>query len=243
MEEEEEDRGRGQPTLNIMLYIGISIMSYSAAIFAFLILNYLNGTIASLTQIIDLCKIVSIGSVIAAGGEILENIRKMEHGVPGYVVRINSIILKISMFIFALLVIKLFVFSNLLISEVDKQNLSTVGKTTYRIMSSTMVYFAMFPIFAYSILNGFVAYFGPTSTPVAEENIVWAERLREKSLHFFIYSNMTVSVPLIGLIVLVNTEFSLDVPKDHRDLFLGGAVAVVLLVSGISAKAVEEYNK
>lgn len=206
-------------------------------------MHNLNGTKATLDQAIDVCKLVSLGLLIWAGGEILEGIKESGgvHGTSAFrpIINANRVVLFLSYVIGAILFAKI-IFSNGLIFS-GGVSFSAAGQDYFRPLLEKAKYLSMAPVFLYALMNLYIAVRLNTNTTQPSQAFAWEQQMKAKSLYFFIFSNLSVCIPLILVLALTNVSFAMNALQADKNLFLSGAVAVVILVSAISSKAVEEY--
>ncbi len=233
-------KGTGQPTKNVMKYVLLVICIYAVSITGYFFAADKLGAEPKLASIIDSCKVASLMSLLFLGGELAYH-REQLDSVELFkgLTFMTRLIVPISGFIMCLIVVKLCIEPFRLFGEYSKY--PQLGVDFYGALSLYLPYAATFPVFAYSIINAIVAFrpvkdFGELS--VERKRAVY--RSKKRCVQFFVFSNLTVLVPLVGVFVLLFVSGHYG-PTIERDAFLSGAVAVIILVSSIAAKAVEEY--
>lgn len=234
----------GQPTYNILRYIFLLTTVYALAITGFNLLSQELDIRLSLNSIVDVCKVVSMLSLVYVGGEMAWH-REQFAELPitkgrKWFMRAAKGIFTISVVIFAVLLFKIVV--SVLEIFGQPSDFPEYGKIVYSSMTVAVPFLALFPLFAYSLLNAILAFIpgrGVDNYSVKQKKAYY--RSKQKGKQFFVYSNLSVVVPLLGIAVIL-TMGSFHSGISERDTFLSGAVAVVLMVSSICAKAVEEYS-
>jgi len=236
-------RGPGQPTYNIIRYVILLSACYAFAITGIDWLAKSSGAHLSLNNVVDVCKTISLLSLIYVGGEMAWH---REHFIELPILKHKrlvetcaKIIFLISVFVFLLLLAKTAVGTFKIFG--DPKNFPSPGKWFYQVLAIYLPFAATTPILLYSVLNGYIAFSSePSAEDLPMEQKVKFYRNKRRGVHFFIFSNLSVLVPLAGVILLLFLQkYHADI--EVRDTFLSGAIAVVLLVSSICAKAVEEY--
>jgi len=236
--------GTGQPTKNVFKYVVLVIFGYSVAVTGYLFAAEYLEIEPKLSSIVDACKFVSFLSLLYIGGELAyhrEQLASVElfRGL-GFLTLFAKLIIPISAVIMGLIGLKIAIGAFKLFG--DYHSFPPTGLVFYRTLEVYLPYAATFPIFAYSLLNAVAAFY-----PVKNAGELSVARKRElytnkkRCVQFFVFSNLTVLVPLVGVLTLLFVSGN-DGLSAERDTFLSGAVAVIILVSSIAAKAVEEYT-
>jgi len=151
---------------------------------------------------------------------------------------INSIVLGLTVIIAGALLLKMF--GNGLTPP-------STGAEWYEVkfywLQKNVVFFTAVPIIGYALIDLFISMYGAKDFRGNSEDIRKA-RANEKKMarNFFIYADLPALLPLSLVIVLILGDF-VHFEHYHRDLFLSGAMAIIIMSSSICSLAVQMYNE
>ena len=214
-----------------------------AAILGFIALSDGLGIAPKLNGIVDLCKVISLMFVIYIGGEMAWHREEQDRLPPvkgrHKVIKYAEFLHKASWFLWVLLLIKVIAMN--LQAFGPPEGFNSFGYLIHVAMKYVLPILALAPFLGYCCLNGYIAFAKTQDTEdFSREQKISFFSTRYKATKFFMYSNLSVLVPLIIFSAVLLFGFQENI--EERNTFLSGVVGVVLFVSSICAKAVEEYN-
>ncbi|SNS23516.1 hypothetical protein [Antarctobacter heliothermus] len=233
------------PTVRIFIYTIVWLLRYGVLLLGVHWLNGQRGAGISLTGIVDLCKGLSLWALVMSGGDIWHHQLSLAERTNSRFLMlvgvVNRGVVWVSGALAILVFCKVFAFKTDMFNF-EKLTAPSLGFWVESFLKGGFVYCTMIPIFAYAILNSILAFYPLPKSGVATEVISDFEYGRRKSLLLLVYSNLTVVIPLIFVIAAVNMSSIDGISMITKDVFLSGAMAVIIMASAISAKAVELYN-
>lgn len=236
--------GEGRPTQNIILYVTLLVALYSLCVSGlFKYASFHDMATPSMDSIVDVCKIVSLLSLTYIGGELAYHREQLDSVSflrgSWFIKAFIRLIIPICVVALIVLLVKLAAGPFQLFGDVK-----LLPKPGQQIIYFSKLYgpfLAMLPIFAYAAVNAIIALSSHRAfkkIPLESKSKFYKNK--QRCTQFFIFSNFTVIIPLSGVVVILSVTGNMFV-EGPRDLFLSGALAVILFVSSVSAKAVEEY--
>lgn len=202
----------------VTLYILGLLVAYGVAIGAVFLFVATPG----LVDMVSACKIVSLILLIYANREIPHSI-DLERNAD--IQNANFLIVLMSIVVLVMMVVKTIVqdYSLLDTPERGKEVLSFFFRNSYWISA--------LPIFAYFLLDLFIAFFREGSP-----------NDRRVAVEFVLFRDLVCAFPL-ALVLLLTEAYRAFSPipeaAAHAELFFGGAIAVILLSSAISTRALD----
>lgn len=202
----------------VLFYVLGLLVGYGAAIGAVFLFVAAPG----LVDMVSACKIVSLILLIYANREIPHSIdleRNADLQNANFVIVLGSIVVLVMM------VIKTIVqdYSLLDTPERGREVLSFFFRNSYWISA--------IPIFSYCLLDLFIAFLRNSSS-----------NDRQVAIEFVLFRDLVCAFPL-ALVLLLTETYSAFSPQAgaaaHAELFFGGAIAVILLSSAISTRALD----
>jgi hypothetical protein len=175
-----------------------------------------------LIDMVSSCKIVSLIILIYANREIPHAI---DIGKHADVQNLNLLIISMSSLILILMIIKTIV-----------QDYSLIGfpPAGYKIISffsSNSYWLSTMPVFAYAFFDVFIAFI--RKSPPDDRRI---------AIEFIIFRDLVCALPLAMVLLLTELYLFMSTypnAEQNAQLFFSGAIAVILLSSSISSKALD----
>ncbi len=204
----------------LVVHIILSVFVYYVVIYAV----YALKSSISLIDIVTTIKIVSIANLIAVNASIAKE------PMNGSVITrsMNGFISVVCAFILVLLVIKLIPL------DVDPLDQNSEIKKWLNLGRKNLFWMSSFPIVAYLMLDIFT-YFIVKNNEIKRTVASW----------YLIYSDIPCAVPLMVVISSVwmfGHRLRINHP-DEIEVFVGGSMTVIILVSAITAKTVDKFRE
>lgn len=180
---------------------------------------------AKLVTIVAVCKACSLAVLIGTSGELAFGVTKSSGRVVRYG---NFTILIVTTLIFFMVLIHVFKAAgvSLRIEGSPPWQVAAVGGVVVWIYERTH-YFSVFPILAYALLNLYV---------MSAANRYSDQDRLQVTMHFWLNS-VPCCVPLIWVMLIGLAKGAGDEPE----LFVGGGMSIIILLSSILAKAVDVF--
>lgn len=228
-------RGKKQPMNAVLLFCVMLITGYGLLIGIFKHLCEVEGVQPTLNNIVEVCKLGSLITILAVGGELILNSKYH----PNFLKRANKVILAISAIITVLIALKIFVYSvPILFADIEY---TSYGRIFNDLLKSYGTYIAALPMMMFAFANflSFRVDPGEFATNQKGRNAALEERSRVRKI--FAVADLSAVVPILCLmVILFYPSFVFD-DASEKEIFLNGALAVVILSASISRKAAEEY--
>jgi hypothetical protein len=175
-----------------------------------------------LVDIVASCKIVSLIILLYTNREIPHNI---DIAKQSDVRKINHVIIFVSTLVLTLMIIKTVVQDYSILDAPEH------GRLLLSFFNANSYWISTVPIFSYVLLDLFIA-FGRNSTPSD----------RRIAIEFILFRDLVCALPL-GLVLLLAEVYLFFEPHEgadaHAQFFFSGAIAVILLSSSISSRALD----
>ncbi|WP_299372752.1 hypothetical protein [uncultured Tateyamaria sp.] len=228
-----------QPSVKVAFYAVISALGYGLAVSAYFTIVSAMGGEATLSGAVDVMKLASFSVILWAGGEFVwreQDLSSLSPFVSDTVFRnIRRLLLALVVFVLVGMVVKFGISKGIVL-------LSDAWKDTWiSWFLDALPYLATFPIFSYAIFHFAIAVSRPKnfgSMSSREVQSIW--RMKKAASRYCVISSLPAIVSLAWLFCLLSLE-NFDASKYDKNLFLSGAIVVVLITGSITAKAVEEY--
>ena len=204
--------------IQVSVFTASLLLAYAFGIgFVFLFV-----TEPDLVDIVSACKIVSLIILLYTNREIPHNI---DIAKQGDVRRINHFIIFISTLILILMIIKT------IVQDYSILDTPPHGRILLSFFTNNSYWISTIPIFSYVMLDLFIA-FGPGGTT----------HDRKIAVEFILFRDLVCALPL-ALVLLLAEIYLFFAPHEaadaHAQFFFSGAIAVILLASSISSRALD----
>jgi hypothetical protein len=208
----------GSTIARIMLYTLSLLVLYGLGIgFVFLFVPS-----PDLVDMVGSCKIVSLLILIYANREIPHAIDIDRHAD---VQRLNLGIISLSSLILILMIIKT------IVQDYSVMAFPPAGAFLVRFFENNSYWISTLPIFAYFLLDVFIAFVRRSP-----------EEDRRIATEFIVFRDLVCALPLALVLLLTELYLFMSPYEDAErtaQLFFSGAIAVILLSSAISSKALD----
>jgi hypothetical protein len=175
-----------------------------------------------LVDIVSACKIVSLIILLYTNREIPHNI---DFAKQSDVRKINQLIIFISTLVLTLMIIKT------VVQDYSILDTPEYGRIMLSFFNDNSYWISTIPIFSYVLLDLFIA-FGRGSSP----------QDRKIAVEFILFRDLVCALPL-ALVLLLAELYLFFAPHEaadaHAQFFFSGAIAVILLASSISSRALD----
>ena len=230
-----QERERKGPAKSVLLYSLFVAAAYAFIIYVFVYLCNKNNVNFKINNIIDICKACSLGMIIIAGGELALH----ETDRSKLVKNLNRFSLAVVLVLLILILMEVFLFSLDTFLKLDLETPSVRRTFLYDYCIKPLVFWSALPIALYTTINLISSY----SIKNTDNNSPEKKAAKARAWNVFMLADWPVAFPLLCAIVLIwyLKINDVELPKGDRDLFLSGGMAIILLSSAISTKAVNEY--
>ncbi|MBV1865789.1 MAG: hypothetical protein KUG74_15320 [Rhodobacteraceae bacterium] len=188
----------------------------------------------SLIDVVDSCKLASLAMVLIVNGHIAHGIDRNQ----GIVVFFNYVVLFFTLIATIFLALKIFG-----IGTTPPSMDAEWIEAKFYFLQKNLVFFTAIPIVGYSLIDLFISLFGAKNFRGDTEDIR-KDRGNEKRMarNFFVYADLPALLPLALAMIFILGRFT-HFDQYDRDLFLSGAMAIIILSSSICSLAVQMYNE
>lgn len=169
----------------------------------------------TLVDYVSMAEIISLGLLILVNGEIVKEEKRAEVSVA------NKAILSIALAVFALFVIQL-----LGLSVPDEVPISGIVNS----LLDNVYWISIIPLVLYTCLDLYIAYILKGD----DNRALVAKR-------FVLLVDIPTNLPLVVVVMLIAFRETLNATDDQFALFVSGSMAVILIASAVSAKALEDF--
>ncbi len=175
----------------------------------------------SLVDVVTIGKIFSLFMLLIVNGEIATDIDKRQKDIR----IINCGILIVVIVITIITAMK---FCGL---DLEKSSISWFAKIILKFIYYNIFWISAFPLIAYAILDGYIAYMRNGT-----------KKEKEVAVKFIVFVDLVCIFPLV-LVYILTAIYSKIVTSQvvGLEVFTSGSMAIVLMSSAIATKAVESY--